>query len=146
MMMESGIEENEKIAICEGIMYTIKTENFILTLTPVANSVMIDVWSEGFSAESCFDTEEILIAGFVSQLNEMYQKLDGSAIIQDLYETDSYIEFIAQKRGHITVRGKITRSRNRYTQQLTFENEIEQTYLRDFVSALTADYAKYAEQ
>ena len=127
-------------------MYTIKTENFILTLTPVANSVMIDVWSEGFSAESCFDTEEALISDFASQLNEMYQKLDGSAIIQDLYETDSYIEFIAQKRGHITVRGKITRSRNRHTQQLTFENEIEQTYLRDFVSALTADYAKYAEQ
>ena len=127
-------------------MYTIKTENFILTLTPVANSVMIDVWSEGFSAESCFDTEEILIAGFVSQLNEMYQKLDGSAIIQDLYETDSYIEFIDQKRGHIAVKGQITCTRNRHTQQLTFENEIEQTYLRDFVSALTADYAKYAEQ
>ena len=66
---------------------------------------MIDVWSEGFSAKSCFDTEEALIADFVSQLNEMYQKLDGSAIIQDLYETDSYIEFIAQKRGYIAVRG-----------------------------------------
>ncbi len=127
-------------------MYTIKTENFILTLTPVANSVMINVWSEGFSAESCFDTEEALIAGFASQLNEMYQKLDGSAIIQDLYETDSYIVFIAQKRGHIAVRGEITWTRNRHTQQLTFENEIEQTYLRDFVRALTADYAKYAEQ
>ena len=107
---------------------------------------MINVWSEGFSAESCFDTEEALIADFVSQLNEMYQKLDGSAIIQDLYETDSYIEFIAQKRGYIAVRGQITWSRNRHTQQLTLENEIEQTYLRDFVSALTADYAKYAEQ
>ena len=127
-------------------MYTIKTENFILTLTPVANSVMIDVRSDGFSAESCFDTEEALLADFASHLNEMYQKLDGSAIIQDLYETDSYIEFVAQKRGHITVRGQITCSRNRHTQQLTFENEIEQTYLRDFVSALTADYAKYAEQ
>ena len=127
-------------------MYRIKTENFILTLTPVVNSVMINVWSEGFSAESCFDTEEALIADFVSQLNEMYQKLDGSAIIQDLYETDSYIEFIAQKRGYIAVRGQITWSRNRHTQQLTFENEVEQTYLRDFVSALTADYAKNAEQ
>ena len=63
-------------------MYTIKTENFILTLTPVVNSFMINVWSEGFSAESCFDTEEALIADFASQLNEMYQKLDGSAIIQ----------------------------------------------------------------
>lgn len=127
-------------------MYTIKTENVILTLTPVANSVMINVWSEGFSAESCFDTEDVLIAGFASQLNEMYQKLDGSAIIQDLYETDSYIQFIAQKRGHIAVRGQIIWIRNRHTQQLTFENEIEQTYLRDFVRALTADYAKYAEQ
>ena len=127
-------------------MYTIKTENFILTLTPVANSVMIDVWSEGFSAESCFDTEEILIAGFVSQLNEMYQKLDGSAIIQDLYETDSYIEFIAQKRGHITVRGQIIRVRDRHTQQLTLESEIEQTYLRDFARAFAADYSEYAEK
>ena len=107
---------------------------------------MINVWSEGFSAESCFDTEDVLIADFASQLNEMYQKLDGSAIIQDLYETDSYIEFIAQKCGHITVRGQIIWSRNRHTQQLTFENEVEQTYLRDFVSALTADYAKNAEQ
>ena len=127
-------------------MYTIKAENFILTLRPVANSVMIDVWSKGFSAESCFDTEEALIADFASQLNEMYQKLEGSAIIQDLYETDSYIEFIAQKRGHIAVRGQITCTRDRHTQQLTFENEIEQTYFRDFVTALTADYAKYAEQ
>ena len=117
----------------------------MLRFTPVANAVMIDVRSEGFSAESCFDTEDALLADFAAQLNEMYQKLEGSAFIQDLYETDSYIEFIAQKRGHITVRGQITWSRNRHTQQLTFENEIEQTYLRDFVSALTADYAKYAE-
>jgi len=127
-------------------MYTIKTESFALELTPVADFIKIKVCSEGFSSESCFDTEDLLITDFAFQLNEMYKKLDGSAIIQDLYETDSYIEFIAQKRGYIAVRGQITWSRNRHTQQLTFENEIEQTYLRDFVSALTADYAKYAEQ
>ena len=67
-------------------------------------------------------------------------------LLQDLYETDSYIEFTAQNRGYIAVRGQITRSRNRHTQQLTFENEIEQTYFQGFVSALTADYAKYAEE
>ena len=43
-------------------MYTIKSENFILKLTPVANSVMINVWNKGFSAESSFDTEDTFIA------------------------------------------------------------------------------------
>ena len=101
-------------------MYTIKAESFALELTPVADFIKIKVCSEGFYAESCFDTEDLLITDFAFQLNEMYQKLDGSSIIRDLYETDSYIEFIAHKRGHITVRGQIICTRGRHTQQLTF--------------------------
>ena len=31
-----------------------------------------------------------------------------------------------------------------YTQEITFENEIDQTYLREFVNQLFADFGKYA--
>lgn len=87
-------------------MYIIKTENFVLELTPFAGgTVDIKVSSNDFAATTYFDTNDVFLSGFATQLNKMYEKLEGSAKIQDLYETESYIEFIAQKRGHIIVRG-----------------------------------------
>lgn len=128
-------------------MYIIKTENFVLELTPFAGgTVDIKVSSNDFAAVAYFDTNDIFLSGFATQLNTMYEKLEGSAKIQDLYETEGYIEFIAQKRGHIIVRGQLISRRHKNTQQLIFENEIEQTYLQAFVKGLFADYNRYLEE
>lgn len=126
-------------------MYTIKTTDFCLEFTPGADSILIHVRCGGFSGTACFDAEDFLIADFALQLKEMYEKLEGSAKIQDLYETDSYIEFAAQRFGHILIRGMLIRNERRHTQQLTFEYEADQTYLRNFVAELAADYSKYVE-
>ena len=32
-----------------------------------------------------------------------------------------------------------------YTQEINFENEIDQTYLRDFINRLLADFGRYVE-
>ena len=126
-------------------MYTIKTTDFSLEFTPGVDSILIKVYCDDFSGITCFDAEDFLIADFALQLKDMYEKLEGSAKIQDLYETDSYIEFAAQKFGHILIKGIIINNKRRYTQQLTFEYDVDQTYLQNFVAELAADYSKYVE-
>ena len=126
-------------------MYTIKTEDFNLQLTPGADSLMVDVRCDGFSGHACFDMEDFLIADFILQIKEMYENLEGSAKLQDLYETDGFIEFSAQKFGHILVRGKLVRMRQKLTQQIQFEYELDQSYLKEFVMALAAGYSRYSE-
>lgn len=128
-------------------MYAIKTTDFCLEFTPGVDSVHIEVHCGGFSGITCFDAEDFLIADFVLQLKEMYEKLEGSAKIQDLYETDGYIEFTARKMGHILIKGILISNRygSGYAQQLSFEYDVDQTYLHKFVSDLVADYSKFAE-
>ena len=76
-------------------MYTIRETDFGLEFAPVADSIHINVRCDGFSGSVCFDAEDFLIADFALQLKDMYEKLEGSAKIQDLYETDGYLEFVA---------------------------------------------------
>ena len=126
-------------------MYTIKTTDFSLEFTSAADSILIEVQCDGFSGITCFDAEDFLIADFALQLKDMYDKLEGTAKIQDLYETDSYIEFAAQKTGHILIKGLIINIKRKHTQQLTFEYDIDQTYLQKFVLGLVKDYSKFVE-
>lgn len=126
-------------------MYSIKTDTFCLELTPIADTITIKVSSYDFSAVACIDSDEALTAGFALQINELYENLKGVARLQDLYETDSFIEFTALDLGHIAVRGQIISLRNRQTQQLEFENSFDQTYLRDFAKKLLLDFGRYAE-
>ena len=54
--------------------------------------------------------------------------------------------FVAETGGHIRVMGRLNnKSAFGYTQEINFENEIDQTYLRDFVNRLLADFGRYAE-
>ncbi|MCQ2975492.1 MAG: hypothetical protein MJ211_11885 [Bacteroidales bacterium] len=126
-------------------MYKLKTENFCLEITPIFDSILVKVYCDDFSGHTVFDTEDFLVADFILQIKDMYKNLSGSAKIQDLYQTDSYIKFTTNEIGHITVKGEIIYNNQRNTQQLTFETDFDQTYLRDFVDALVADYSKYAD-
>jgi len=54
---------------------------------------------------------------------------------------------MATRGGHIKIKGNIYNGKAYgYEQELTFENEIDQTYLKGFAKALFADHAKYAER
>ena len=134
-------------------MYKLETENFALELEPYpANSrLRIKVSSYGYSADAVMDADKVYIAGFAVCLNELYEKLSGTARLEDFgtdFFSESFIEFTAKKNGYIGVSGCIDNRQDyncRFFQQLTFENEFDQTYLRDFARALLADYGGDAE-
>ncbi len=121
-------------------MATIKTENFSFVLQLFRDSIDIEVRSYNYSCMTGFDAVDFEIDSFVFLLEKMYKDLKGSARIKDLI-TDSYIEFVAEKSGYITVKGKLTYWKHEATQML-FEHSVDQTYLRDFVKTLATDWEK----
>ena len=135
-------------------MYKIETEQFMLDLTPVVHkedleypvntSLMVKVFSYDFSAYSLIDADVRDIGKFAIDLNNLYDSLEGAAKLIAPYG-DSRIDFTVTTGGHIKISGCIdNENRFGYTQKLFFENEIDQTYLRDFSKALYSDYKKYA--
>ena len=145
-----------QIGICEEVMYRIETNNFILELIPgehqdeypypTNNSLRVKVSSYGFSADNYIDADELHLTYFAVELNKLYETLQGSAKLEDPYGARSYIEFIARSGGHIRVVGRINNNEaHGFEQELSFDNEIDQTYLRGFAKALFNDYGKYAE-
>jgi len=78
---------------------------------------------------------------FAEQLHGLYESLEGAARLEEPYSVHNYIEFSAMGGGHIAVRGRIN-NKNAYgrTQELTFENGLDQTYLQEFAKKLFADY------
>jgi hypothetical protein len=86
------------------------------------------------------------IAEFALQLKDLYETLSGEARLEEPFSVHNYLEFVAETGGHIRVMGRLNnKSAFGYTQEINFENEIDQTYLRDFVNRLLADFGRYAE-
>ncbi len=142
--------------ICEEIMYRIETDTFILELSPEIHEqeftypvnvyLGVKVFSHGYLADTFMDVGVNGIAGFALQLKDLYETLKGDARLEEPYSVHNYIEFIADTGGHIRVMGRLNnKSAFGYTQEINFENEIDQTYLREFVSRLLADFSKYTE-
>jgi len=138
-------------------MYRLETENFLLELKPkvhqddlifpVNTDLNVKVFSYGFSAESVMDIDIRKLADFAVQIHELYETLKGSVKLEEPYGFQCYIEFTASCGGHIKITGNIHNGKAYgYEQELTFENEIDQTYLKSFATKLFADYAKYAER
>ncbi len=66
--------------------------------------------------------------------------------MEETYGVHNYIEFIAETGGHIKVIGRLN-NKNAFghTQEINFENEIDQTSLMDFINQLSTDFSKYIE-
>ena len=136
-------------------MYRLESDHFALELAPwtyqedfpypLNNSLRVKVSSYGFSADSFIDADELHLTQFAVELHRLYETLQGSARLEDLYGARSFVEIIARSRGHIRITGRINNHEaHGFEQELTFDNEIDQSYLRDFAEALFADYGKYA--
>jgi len=137
-------------------MYRIEADRFTLEFFPeiheqdIAYPVNIylgvKVSSYGYSADTFMDVGVQGIAEFALQLKDLYETLSGKARLEEPYSVHNYLEFVAKTGGHIRVIGRLNnKSAYGYTQEINFENEIDQTYLRDFVSRLAADFGKYAD-
>lgn len=136
-------------------MYRLKAESFCLTLRPevhpedlrfpVNTSLSVEVYSRGFSARAVLDLDVRALADFAVRLERLYKTLAGSARLQEPYGAQSCIEFAAKTGGHIAVRGKVCGGAvGGQQQQLLFQNEFDQTCLREFAGALAADFGRYA--
>lgn len=76
---------------------------------------------------------------FISCDKSSNETLFGKARLEEPYEIQNYIEFEVITRGHIKVKGNINNGYYgyyEYSQELFFENEFDQTYLRDFSKKL----------
>ncbi len=138
-------------------MYRLETENFLLELEPkvyqddlmfpVNTGLNVKVSSYGFSGESVMDIDIRKLADFAVQIHELYETLKGSVKLEEPYGFHCYVEFMASRGGHIRITGYIHNGNAYgYEQELTFENEIDQTYLKSFAKELYTDYPKCAER
>lgn len=143
-------------ALCSKEIYIIESDTFILGLFPeiheqdfaytVNVNLGVKVSSYGYSADTFMDVGVQGIADFALQLKALYETLTGEARLEEPYSVHNYIEFIAKTDGHIRVMGRLNNKCTfGYMQEITFENMIDQTYLRRFVERLHADFSKYAK-
>ena len=137
-------------------MYRIETDTFVLELTPkiheqdltypVNVTLGVKISSYGYSADTYMDVGVQGIAEFAVQLKNLYETLTGKSKLEEPYSVHNYIEFIAETGGHIKVTGRLNnKNAFGYTQEINFENEIDQTFLKSFVNQLFADFSKYSE-
>lgn len=107
-----------------------------------SNTIMkVCVESSGFKGNSEFDIDIKEMAKFCNSLSEIYSSLNGTATIKEAFG-EQYVEFKGDGKGHIYVRG-LTTSTDEFSQELKFENIVDQTVLKDFSKELSDTYKKY---
>ncbi len=132
----------------------IKSTNFDVSLQlkvfeadieyPSNTILTISVNSDGFCANTDMDIDIKQFVAFVDALSALYSSLTGSAVIREPYGEQQFIEFRADRFGHIVVRGELSSNgRKGFAQKLTFENCIDQTYLPGFINSFALCCAKY---
>ena len=86
-------------------------------------------------------------AGFACTLHEVYETLTGTAELREPYGAQSFIIFTADRSGRIKANGKISGfDSDGRRQTLLFQNEFDQTYLKNFAKKLFADYTSYLKK
>lgn len=126
--------------------YKIKADNFILEIElkifekdinlPINSILNIKIESDNFTAFTTMDIDIKMFQKFANELLNIYNSLNGSAVLKETYGSN-FIMFKATSNGHIYVNGVVNNlCRNGYEQELKFENEFDQTYLKDFVSKI----------
>lgn len=133
--------------------HILKSEKFVLNIVPEifegdikysSNTIMeIKVQSDGFSANTTMDIDIKQFAKFSADLCGIYETLSGEARIEEPYGMHMYLCFAGNGRGHITIKGYLHKGDGTGNQSLEFENDIDQTYLKEFCYDLKNSYSKY---
>lgn len=133
--------------------HILKTNNFYLELEldifeenleiPINTIMNIYVESYGFIGRASLEIDIKQLYEFAISVYELYNSLTGTAKITEHYGHKSFLEISGDKSGHINIKGEISYTNNFYTQELKFENEFDQTYLKDFATEIFEIYGKY---
>ena len=129
--------------------YELKTEDFYLNIEADFSKnncieddredILLQVKSSAFSAYIYSFICKSDFISFVFNLNQLYESLEGSVKLEERYE-GNFIEFTALATGYIKVRGELHTLD--FKHKLEFENQFDQTYLREFAKKLYQDYKK----
>ncbi len=106
------------------------------------NTVMdIYINSDNFSARTYMDIDIKQFSEFSIKLYEIYRSLNGSAVIEEPYGK-SFVKFEALKTGHIKIEGVLdSKLKNGFAQKIFFENEFDQTFLKNFSEDIFYKYS-----
>lgn len=102
----------------------------------------LDVVCDGFSANMTLPITLREISDFSKKLYELYSNLKGTVLLKECYCEDKWIEFSAGSLGQIFVKGNFYNFSNCHKKELYFENEFDQTYLKEFAGELYTEYVK----
>ena len=136
------------------MQYSIKSPNFDICFQPKvfeadiaysSNTILsVFVRSGDFCGKTDMDIDIKAFAEFVDALSALYDTLNGTAIIREPYGYRQFIEFTADRSGHIGISGEIcANSQGGFLQKLAFENTVDQTYFPDFIKNLSLFCDKY---
>lgn len=117
----------------------INAEYFQLTLTLETFSddsmgfLHVDVVSDNFSASVTMDVFKDDYEKFLIDMQKMYHALQGEAAIKELYGNQQNLIFRIDDCGHVFVKGALSsQGHNGHEQDITIENDFDQTSLSDF--------------
>lgn len=115
----------------------LKTTVFETDIEYPENTILeVCLKSDDFSACTTMDIDIKEFNIFISQINNLYETLEGSTQIKESYG-NQFIEFSVDKKGTILVSGFLHNNyKNGNYQSLQFENSFDQTYLMKFVNSL----------
>ena len=125
----------------------IKLRIFQENICLLSNTIMeVQVVSDGFSANTTMDIDIKEFGKFALDLSHVYETLSGEARIEEPYGRQMYLRFIGNGRGHIAIDGYLQKENRIGNEQiLKFENEIDQTSLRDFCYELVSSYKQFLQ-
>lgn len=107
--------------------------NFLeISVCPHNTIFKVCVKSEGFAGHGECETDIEVFRQFVGKLEEMYRLERKDAKLQSIIGYETYIRFIMNKTGHVTVCGKVID----YKHSVEFEFEADQTALPPFIKQL----------
>ncbi len=95
----------------------------------ISCDLTLQVACDGFCGHTTIDftTEDFQI--FLDELQNLKETLTGKVELKEPYCEDTFLKFEGDGRGHIHISGCITNMGRDWTQELNFENEIDQTCL-----------------
>ena len=134
--------------------HIIETENFFVCIEPEifeadinlsTNTILkIDVKSNGFTASTTMDIDIKDLAKLGKDLCQIYETLQGNARLEEPYGQHMYMSFVGNNRGHIAIKGYLHKGNRTGSEQvLEFQNDVDQTCLRQFYLELLSNYEKY---
>lgn len=121
----------------DGFSLTLRTRFYSEDIAlPVNGTLLVSIKSGDYSGRAELDIDHKWFNIFASKLSSIYWTLSGEARIAEPYGKQ-FLHFTGDGMGHIFVKGVLS-DNDRH--ELSFENVIDQTELKDFAAALTAIY------